>query len=63
MNLVDLKKNNILIYIQKIKEMRFQFLYSIESMLGDRYSNRLRSIYEIIVDYLLKTISEGFEEK
>ena len=41
--------------------MKGPFLHAIESVLGDRYSDRMRVIYEAVTDYILKTIMEGYE--
>lgn len=40
--------------------MRDPFLKSIEQTLGDRYSDRMRTIYEILIDYLIKAMIEGY---
>jgi hypothetical protein len=40
--------------------MRDPFLKSIEQTLGDRYSDRMKNIYEIFIDYLVKTMVEGY---
>jgi len=33
---------------------------AVEQTLGDRYSDRMRSIYEVFVDYLIKAMLEGY---
>ncbi len=40
--------------------MRQPFLRAVEQTLGDRYSDRMRSIYEVFVDYLIKAMLEGY---
>lgn len=40
--------------------MRDPFLKSIEQTLGDRYSDRMRSIYEVFIDYVVKAMCEGY---
>lgn len=40
--------------------MRNPFLKAVEQTLGDRYTDRMRNIYEIFIDYFLKTMIEGF---
>lgn len=40
--------------------MRDPFLKAIEQTLGDRYSDRMRSIYEVFIDYFVKTMVEGY---
>jgi hypothetical protein len=40
--------------------MRDPFLKAIEQTLGDRYSDAMRTIYEVFIDYLIKTMVEGY---
>jgi hypothetical protein len=40
--------------------MRNPFLRAIEQTLGDRYSDRMRSIYETFIDYVIKAMVEGY---
>ncbi|CAF1076673.1 unnamed protein product [Brachionus calyciflorus] len=42
------------------KDLRDPLLKSIEQTLGDRYTDRMRNIYEIFIDYYLKTMNEGY---
>jgi hypothetical protein len=42
------------------KEIREPFLTSIEKTLGDRYTDRMKKIYEAFIEYLIKTLIEGF---
>jgi hypothetical protein len=44
------------------KEMRNPFLKAVEQILGDRYSDRMRNIYEILIEYLLKALLEGYNQ-
>ncbi|RNA29630.1 neuroglobin-like [Brachionus plicatilis] len=41
-------------------DLRGPLLKSIEQTLGDRYTDRMRNIYEIFIDYYLKTLAEGY---
>jgi hypothetical protein len=41
--------------------MKGPFLHAIESVLGERYSDRMRVIYETVTEYIIKTIMEGFD--
>jgi hemoglobin-like flavoprotein len=43
-----------------LSEIRTPFLKAIEETLGDRYSDRMRNIYEIFIDYVIKTMKEGY---
>ena len=43
--------------------MRDPFLKAIEQTLGDRYSDRMRNIYEVFIDYLVKTMCEGYNSQ
>ena len=43
-----------------LDEIRGPFLLSVEQTLGDRYSERIRAIYECFIDYMLRTIKEGY---
>ncbi len=40
--------------------MRNPFLRAVEQTLGDRYSDRMRVIYEVLIDYFVKTMEEGY---
>lgn len=40
--------------------MRDPFLKAVENTLGDRYTDRMRNIYEIFIDYFIKTMKEGY---
>lgn len=44
-----------------LKEMRNPFLRAVEQTLGDRYSDRMRTIYETLIDYLIKALAEGYD--
>lgn len=44
-----------------LKEMKTPFLRAVEQTLGDRYSDRMRVIYEVLIDYFIKAMSEGYE--
>jgi len=46
--------------IEHIDSMRDPFLKSVEQTLGDRYSDRMRTIYEGFIEYLLRAIKEGY---
>ncbi len=43
--------------------MRQPFLKAVGQTLGDRYSDRMRTIYEVLVDYLIKAMLEGYYTK
>ena len=43
-----------------IAVIREPFLSSVEQTLGDRYSDHMRHIYEVFVDYLIKEIADGY---
>lgn len=43
-----------------IKEIRNPFLKAVEQTLGDRYSDRMRTIYEVLIDYFIKAMLEGY---
>lgn len=47
--------------VDHIDGIRDPFLKSVEQTLGDRYSDRMRNIYEGFIDYLLKAIKEGYD--
>lgn len=53
------KKNEI--PVTMLKEMRTPFLRAVEQTLGDRYSDRMRTIYEVLIDYFIKAMTEGYE--
>jgi hemoglobin-like flavoprotein len=36
------------------------FLKAVEETLGDRYSDRMRTIYEVYIDYVIKAMVEGY---
>lgn len=40
--------------------MRNPFLKAVEQTLGDRYTDRMRNIYEQFIDYVIKTMIEGY---
>lgn len=42
------------------KDIKDPFLQAVEQILGDRYSDRIRTIYETAIDYILKTLVDGF---
>lgn len=44
-----------------LKEMRNPFLRAVEQTLGDRYSDRMRTIYETLIDYFIKALAEGYD--
>ena len=46
--------------VEHIDGMRDPFLRSVEQTLGDRYSDRMRTIYEGFIEYLLRAIKEGY---
>jgi hemoglobin-like flavoprotein len=46
---------------EHIAQIREPFLKSVENTLGDRYSDRMRNIYEVFIDYVIKTIIEGYK--
>ena len=46
--------------VDHIDGMRDPFLKSVEQTLGDRYSDRMRTIYEGFIEYLLRAIKEGY---
>lgn len=48
--------------ITMFKEMKTPFLRAVEETLGDRYSDRMRVIYEVLIDYFIKTMEEGYEK-
>ena len=48
------------IKIEHIDGMREPFLKSVEQTLGDRYSDRMRTIYEGFIEYLLRAMKEGY---
>lgn len=48
--------------ITLFKEMKLPFLKAVEETLGDRYSDRMRVIYEVLIDYFVKTMEEGYEK-
>lgn len=41
-------------------EMKTPFLKAVEQTLGDRYSDRMRVIYEVLIDYFIKAMTEGY---
>ena len=45
---------------QLIDKIREPFLSAVEQTLGDRYSDRMRHIYEAFIDYLLNEIKAGY---
>ena len=45
---------------EHIAQIREPFLKSVEQTLGDRYSDRMRSIYEVFIDYVIRAIKEGY---
>jgi len=47
-------------FFLNLKEMRNPFLRAIEQTLGDRYSDRMRNIYETFIDYVIKAMVEGY---
>ena len=40
--------------------MKTPFLKAVEQTLGDRYSDRMRVIYEVLIDYFIKAMTEGY---
>ena len=48
------------IKVDHIDGMRDPFLKSVEQTLGDRYSDRMRTIYEGFIDYLIRALKEGY---
>jgi hypothetical protein len=45
---------------EAITEMRDPFLKACDQTLGDRFTDRIRNIYEIYIDYVIKTLIEGY---
>jgi hemoglobin-like flavoprotein len=43
-----------------LDQIKTPFLKSVEETLGDRYSDRMRNIYEVFIDYVIKTMIEGY---
>ncbi len=44
-----------------LDEIREPFLKAVEETLGsDRYTDRMRTIYETFIDYIIKTMKEGY---
>ena len=43
-----------------LDELRGPFLKAVEETLGDRYTDRMRNIYEVFIDYMVKTMKEGY---
>ena len=41
--------------------MKDPFLKAVEQSLGERYSDRMRNIYEVFAEYLVKAIAEGYK--
>ncbi len=41
-----------------LNEIRDPFLKAVEETLGDRYSDRIRTIYEVFIDYVIKAMRE-----
>ena len=42
------------------KDMRDPFLKAVDQTLGDRFTDRMRNIYEVFIDYLINTLIEGY---
>jgi len=40
--------------------MRDPFLKAIEQTLGDRYSDAMRTIYEVFIDYVIRAMIDGY---
>jgi hypothetical protein len=45
---------------EALTEMRDPFLKAVDQTLGDRFTDRIRNIYEIFIDYVIKTLIEGY---
>lgn len=45
---------------EHLREIRNPFLKAVEQTLGDRYTDRMRNIYEVYIDYVIKTLIEGY---
>ncbi len=54
----DHKNRNV--KVEHIEFMKAPFLKAVEETLGDRYTDRMRNIYEVFFDYIIKTIKQGY---
>ena len=54
----DHKGRNI--KVQDLDLLKEPFLKAVEETLGDRYTDRMRTIYETYIDYVVKTLKEGY---
>jgi len=42
-------------------EIREPFLRAVEFILGDRYTDRMKTIYQTYIEYLIRTMIEGYK--
>jgi hemoglobin-like flavoprotein len=46
--------------IEHLDQIKTPFLKAVDETLGDRFTDRMRTIYETFMDYVIKTIKTGY---